>query len=118
MGVEMRNPDRMPCVNEGRKHEDDDSTTCGACGLTHEDPSIDYARWFGRHIQTFDDLCLCGAPWPCSLARTGQSSTHERDTITITISRADARSIAYARSKPQEQKLIRLAAVFREALER
>jgi hypothetical protein len=97
VGVEMRNPDQMPCVNEGRKHEDDDSTTCGACGRTHEDPSIDYARWFGRHIQTFDDLCLCGAPWPCSLARTGQSSTHKLpmsvgkiESVTITISREDA----------------------------
>lgn len=112
----MRDPNWTPCCNEGRKHEDDDSTTCGACGQTHEDPSIDYARWFGTCTHTKYEGC---EPCPCEkAAQTGQSSTHKRPTVTVTLSREDARGIAYARWKAQEPKLIRLAAVLREALER
>lgn len=62
-----------------------------------------------KHIQTFDDLCTCGMPWPCSMPEPG--------TVTVTLDAKKAREIAYTAWKPREPRLIWLAAQLREALD-
>ena len=106
----MRNPNWMPCVNEGRKHEDDDSTTCGACGRTHEDPSIDYARCGCGE----DTIIGCGSrPDRCC------GLNADEDIVTITISREDAEFYAKPAAILEllQPYLVRLNQACRAALE-
>lgn len=69
-----------------------------------------------KHLQTFDDLCTCGMPWPCFAGHSMPCAAPDPGMVTITISREDA---AYmAEGEWVDERLGRIATACRSAVER